>query len=53
MLERIKDEFAELSNNPNANCGFTVGLVDDNLILIGKLLYLDLKILLIKMDYFF
>jgi ubiquitin-conjugating enzyme E2 D/E len=30
MLERIKDEFAELSNNPNANCGFTVGLVDDN-----------------------
>ena len=30
MLDRIRDEYKELHYNPNENCGFTVGLVNDN-----------------------
>ena len=30
MLERIREEYKQLNGNPNGNCGFTVGLVDDN-----------------------
>ena len=30
MLERIREEYKQLNGNPNGNCGFTVGLVDEN-----------------------
>ena len=29
MLERIREEYKQLHDNPNGNCGFTVGLVDE------------------------